>query len=132
MAATITHQEFERQKNLKALGLTILVCAIIFLLMFLVGWTLPQPVQPIADDGIEVNLGNSDQGMGDIAPEVPGEMSNSDETNMQSPKTAATQDVPEEAKEVAENNDNDVPVIHTSPKPEKKPTPAAELPKAKK
>ena len=84
-----THQEFERQKNLKALGLTILICAIIFLLMFLISWTLPQPEQPIADEGIEVNLGNSDQGMGDIAPEIPGEMCNSDETNIQSPKTAA-------------------------------------------
>jgi outer membrane biosynthesis protein TonB len=132
MAVTYTHQEFERQKNLKALGLTIAVCAIIFLLMFLVSWTLPQPEQPIADEGIEVNLGNSDQGMGNIAPEVPGEMSNSDETNIQSPKTAAAQSEPEEEKEVAENNDNDVPVIHTSPKPEKKPVPAAELPKAKK
>src|SRR6476620_5315235 len=109
MVAKYTHQEFERQKNLKALGLTILVCAIIFLLMFLVSWTLPQQEQPIADEGIEVNLGNSDQGMGNIAPEVPGEMSNNDETNIQSSKTASTPDVPEEAKEVAENNDNDVP-----------------------
>src|SRR3954465_34581 len=132
MAATITHQEFERQKNLKALGLTILVCAIIFLLMFLVGWTLPQPEPPIADEGIEVNLGNSDQGMGNIAPELPGEMSNSDETNIESPKTAAAHEEPEESKEVVENNENDVPVIHTSPKPEKKPTPKVELPKAKK
>ena len=132
MTSSYTHQEFERQKNLKALGLTVAVCAIIFLLMFLISWTLPPPEQPIADEGIEVNLGNSDQGMGNIAPEVPGEMSNSDETNIQSPKTAAAQSEPEEEKEVAENNDNDVPVIHTSPKPEKKPTPAAELPKAKK
>lgn len=132
MASSYTHQEFERQKNLKALGLTIAVCAILFLLMFLISWTLPQPEQPIADEGIEVNLGNSDQGLGTIAPEVPGEMSNSDETNIQSPKAAPAQAEPEESKEVVENNDNDVPVIHTSPKPEKKPTPAAELPKAKK
>lgn len=132
MAAINTQQEFERQKNLKALGLTIAVCAIIFLLMFLVSWTLPQQPAPVPDDGIEVNLGNSDQGMGNIAPEVPGEMSNSEETNIQSPKTAAAHDEPEESKEVAENNDNNVPVIHTSPKPQKKPTPAAELPKAKK
>src|SRR4051794_8382547 len=132
MAVTNTHQEFERQKNLKALGLTILVCAIIFLLMFLVSWTLPQPEPPVADEGIEVNLGNSDQGMGNIAPEIPGEMSKSEETNIESPKTASAHEEPEESKEVAENNDNDVPVIHTSPKPEKKPTPKVELPKAKK
>src|SRR4051795_13618819 len=132
MAATNTQQEFERQENLKALGLTILICAIVFLLMFLVSWTLPQPEQPVVDEGIEVNLGNSDQGVGNIAPELPGEMSNSDETNIQSPKAAAAREEPEESKEVAENNDNDVPVIHTSPKPEKKPTPVAELPKAKK
>src|SRR5690348_4706201 len=132
MVSTHTHQEFERQKNLKALGLTIVVCILVFLMMFLISWTLPQPEPPLADEGIEVNLGNSDQGMGDIAPEIPGEMSNNDETDIQSPKTAAAPEEPEESKEVAENNDNDVPVIHTTPKPEKKPTPVAELPKAKK
>jgi len=132
MAASYTHQEFERQKNLKALGLTVLVCAIVLLLLFFVSWTLPQPAPPVVDESIEVNLGNSDQGMGDVAPQIPGEMSNSDETNIQSPKVAAAQQEPEEEKEVAENNDNDVPVIHTSPKPEKKPTAAAEIPKAKK
>src|SRR6478672_6232114 len=123
---------FEREKNIKALGITAGICLAIFLFMFLISWTVPQVTPPVVDEGIEVNLGNSDQGMGNIAPEVPGEMSNSDETNIQSPKAAAAQEEPEESKEVAENNDNDVPVIHTSPKPEKKPTPVAELPKAKK
>lgn len=130
MVSTYTHQDFERQKNWKALGLTLVVCALLFLLLFFIRWTLPAAPQPLADEGIEVNLGNSDQGFGDIAPQLPGEMSGSEETIIQSPKVTATSSEPEEMKEVAENTDNDVPVIHTTAKPEKKPTPAAELPKA--
>ncbi len=132
MQSSYTQQEFEKQKNLKALGITIAICMLLFLLMFLISWTLPQTPPPPMDEGIEVNLGNSDQGSGTIAPQVPGEMSNRDETNIQSPRTAAARNEPEVSKEVADNTENDAPVIRTSPKPEKKPVPAAELPKSNK
>lgn len=116
---------------MKALGLTIAICAALFLLMFLVSWTAPQVPPPAVDNGIEVNLGNSDVGMDTKAPEIPGEMSKSDETNYELPKVAPSRAEPDEVKEVAENNDKDAPEIHTSPKPKKEPKPVAELPKAK-
>lgn len=129
MTATQLHQEFERKKNRQALGLTAVVLGLLFLLMFLVSWTLPQTPPPIADEGIEVNLGNSDQGMGDVAPQVPGEMSKAEETNYEPPKASAARDEPDETKDVAENNEADAPVVRTSPKPKDKPKPEAVLPK---
>ena len=131
MNMSYAEKEFERNKNIKALGLTIAICAALFSLMFLVSWTAPQVPPPVVDDGIEVNLGNADVGMGTKAPEIPGEMSKADETNYQPPKVAASRAEPDEVKDVAENNERHVPEIHTSPKPKKEPKPVAELPKAK-
>ncbi len=71
--AIILEQHFERNKNLQALTATMLICAGIFLLFFFVQWTLPIIEKPIISEGIEVNLGDSETGMGDIAPISPGE-----------------------------------------------------------
>ena len=67
------HQNFERNKNLKALAITLMICGVLFMLFFLVQWTLPIIPPPILEEGIEVNLGNSETGIGDIAPQTPGE-----------------------------------------------------------
>ena len=64
---------FEKEKNLKAGMYTGLVCGALFIIFFFAKWTLPVIAQPIVEEGIEVNLGNSDEGLGDIAPQVPGE-----------------------------------------------------------
>ena len=111
------HAEFERQKNVKALSYTTIITIGIFLL-FLISWTIPQPVPPPIDEGIEVNLGNSETGMGDVPPQIPGEMSNQEQTTVAAPQT--TQAEAETNPEVADNNEADAPVIHTSPKPEVK------------
>lgn len=63
---------FERNKNLKASVITVMVCAGLFLLFFFLQWTLPQIPPPVLDEGIEVNLGNSETGSGDIAPQMQG------------------------------------------------------------
>lgn len=131
MNLSYNEQQFERSKNRKALGITLTICALLFLLMFLISWTAPQTPLPIADNGIEVNLGNSDAGLGNVAPQLPGEMSKEEETNVQPPKAVASHSEPEESKEVADNNEKDVPEIHTSPKPKTQPKPEAIIPKAK-
>ncbi|WP_156522626.1 hypothetical protein [Arachidicoccus ginsenosidimutans] len=107
----------EQTKNLKAAGYTFATCAILISILLLVSWTLPPTPQPPVDNGIEVNLGNSDQGFGDVAPQLPGEPSQDDKQTDNPPPTVASHDEPQTYKEVAENNDNDVPVIKTSPKP---------------
>ncbi len=67
------HPNFERNKNLKALAITLMICGVLFMLFFLVQWTLPIIPPPILEEGIEVNLGNSETGIGAIAPQIPGE-----------------------------------------------------------
>ena len=117
------NEQFEKQKNLKALGLTILITGGLFLFLFLVSFTVPAP-QPVAiDEGIEVNLGNSETGFGTVPPQIPGDLSDAKETNVSPVQT--TQAAAETQREVADNNEPDAPVIHTSPKPEVKKNPAA-------
>ncbi|MBG9378375.1 TonB family protein [Panacibacter sp. DH6] len=117
------HSEFERQKNIKALSYTTIITAAIFLL-FLISWTIPQPAVPIVDEGIEVNLGNSETGLGDVPPQVPGEMSDAEQTTVAAPQT--TQAEAETQPEVADNDEPDAPPVRTSPKPEVKKNPVKE------
>ena len=63
----------EKEKNIKALTYTMIVCGALFLIFFFVKWTLPNVTPPPVLEVIEVNLGNSDQGLGDVAPQMPGE-----------------------------------------------------------
>ena len=83
------HAAFEREKNLKATAYTALICAALFFLFFFLQWTLPQIPPPVLDEGIEVNLGNSETGLGDIAPQLPGTPSNTDQTNVSRPPSSA-------------------------------------------
>jgi TonB family protein len=109
---------FERNKNIKALSYTIIIMGGLFLLFVLMSWTLPLTPPPPVDEGVEVNLGNSDQGFGTVAPQIPGEPAEEQQTNFNPPPSQRAE--AETNPEVAENNDADVPAIHTSPKPEKK------------
>src|SRR5690242_18603190 len=110
--------KYERNKNVKALSYTIIIMGGLFLLFVLMSWTLPLTPPPPVDEGVEVNLGNSDQGFGTVAPQIPGEPAQEQQTNFNPPPSQRAE--AETNPEVAENNDADVPVIHTSPKPEKK------------
>ncbi len=110
--------QFEKEKNFKALGITAMISLLVFMIFFLISWTDPGVIEPITDNGIEVNLGNSDAGFGNNAPMMPGPPSEAVQSNytppVSSPATAETQ------KEVVENNDADAAPINTSAKPEVK------------
>lgn len=84
-----TIQHFERNKNIKAFAYTVLITLLLFLIFFYIEWNIPQTPLPTVDEGIEVNLGNSETGLGDIAPQLPGTPSNAEQTNI-SPPPAAT------------------------------------------
>lgn len=108
----------EKSKNIKALGYTAMTLAALIIALIFASWQLPMPPLPVVDNGIEVNLGNSDQGMGDVAPQLPGDPSTDDQKQTDNPPPmVATETAPKEYKPVVDNNDNDVPVIKTSPKP---------------
>jgi outer membrane biosynthesis protein TonB len=134
---------FEKTKNIKATAYTAFICGGLFLLFFLLQWSLPQMPQPINDEGIEVNLGNSETGLGDVPPQFPGNPSATNETNINqaeaknsiSEQHLSTTEIPAESDEavsaktiasVKKNNsslENKIPkkntseVISTAPKP---------------
>lgn len=65
--------QFEYQKNIRAGSYTLLICVLLSVLFFLIKWNTPSFPVPAVEDGIEVNLGNSDAGSGNDQPFEPGE-----------------------------------------------------------
>jgi outer membrane biosynthesis protein TonB len=65
---------FEAEKNRKAFIYTVIICAIILLLAFIITFRVDKVIPPIAQDLIEVNLGNFDEGFGEEQPLIKGEM----------------------------------------------------------
>ena len=110
-----TEDNFESKKNMRASAWTAFICGLLFLLLILITWTLPAP-PPIPDDqGIEVNLGNSDNGLGTNQPYLPGKPSAQDRQRYTPPKVTA---VEKEAVKDVETNDNDkedAPVVKKPP-----------------
>jgi stage V sporulation protein SpoVS len=98
------NREFESRKNRKAGFYTLLICGSLFLLLFLISWTLPfNPPAPV-EEGLEVNLGNSDQGLGSDQPYLPNDPSKQDQEKYTPPKTAAAT---KEALKDVETDDKD-------------------------
>ncbi|NCI46035.1 hypothetical protein [Sediminibacterium soli] len=139
---------FEKEKNLKASLYTAVICVLLFLLFFFLQWTLPRIPPPDFGEGIEVNLGNSETGSGDVAPQSPGEPSATQETESATPKSSTQSS--EQKVQADAYDDGDAPAIHkpvnkpvakpviepthtarkTNPAPVVNPTPAPPKPKA--
>ena len=62
---------FESNKNAKAGAYTAIIVGILALLFFIVSWTTPPAKEVNQDEGLEVNLGNSETGLGEIQPLLP-------------------------------------------------------------
>jgi hypothetical protein len=137
------HPHFEREKNLKAGLYTFIICGAVFLLFFLLQWSLPQIPPPELSEGIEVNLGNSETGSGDVQPLSPGapspEASNNTSTPQSSGSNAANPDKTETdndatAPPVAPATKDNTKNNKIDPNPTKRavvlPTPPAPKPKA--
>jgi hypothetical protein len=103
---------FEREKNLKAAAYTFIVCAILFIIFFFAKWSLPQIPPPVLEEGIEVNLGNSDEGLGEVAPQIPGEPAAAEEEEPSPPAQSAPSPPMAEEEDIAsdENEADDAPV----------------------
>ena len=81
-------QEFNARKNRKAGFYTLLICGILLVLLFLISWNLPVTAPPV-EEGLEVNLGNSDQGLGNDQAFLPNDPSKQDQEKYTPPKTVA-------------------------------------------
>jgi hypothetical protein len=105
---------FESQKNLKATGYTAALLGLLFVIL-LYSWTLPVEAPPPVEEGIEVNLGNSDKGMGTDQPYLPGKPAAEDKEKYTPPKQAVVEKQPVKDVETDDNNKEDAPVIKHPP-----------------
>lgn len=110
---------FETEKNIKAATYTAIVCALLFIVFFFAKWTLPEIAQPAFEEGIEVNLGNSDEGLGEVAPQIPGEPAAAPEEQPSPPAKSAPSPPIAEEENIASDEDeaDDAPVVNKNPEP---------------
>ena len=108
---------FEAEKNRKAFTYTAAIVAVLLLIAIFWTWKILPPPTPVAQDLIEINLGNFDEGFGTVQPLVKGEKSPGDEpAEQQKPTPAAADNTPAEDLQPDDNKDEDAaPVV----KPEK-------------
>jgi hypothetical protein len=106
---------FELEKNRKAFLYTALIIAVLLLIAIFFKWQLPQNPTKIAEDLIEINLGNFDEGMGTIQPLIKGDKA-PDNSPAEDNTAAASNDEPAKEQPVEDNNDEDAAPIT---KPEK-------------
>ncbi|NML38309.1 hypothetical protein HHL17_13970 [Chitinophaga sp. G-6-1-13] len=120
-------EENNRKKNIQALGVTIGVHALLLVALVFAGFSAPPPL-PDQDLGMEVNLGTSDDGMGDEQPLNPNPPSAATSTPApaESEQPAATEKDNSAPQEVATQDDEEAPEIKKPEKPVEKPK---ELPK---
>lgn len=136
--------EQNKSKNIKAAGITIGVHALLLVALLMVSLNVPPPL-PDQDMGIEVNLGTSDDGMGDEQPlnpnppaaaqpvpstPQPAPAAPADNGNSQELATSDEADAPEVVKQpVKPKNVKPKEIAKTlEPKPEKAPKPKAVAP----
>jgi outer membrane biosynthesis protein TonB len=126
-------EQFESRKNLRATGYTTVVCAVLLILLIGLSWTRPAEPQPVVEEGIEVNLGNSDQGLGKNQPYLPGDPSPQDKEKYTPPKQAVVEKVPVKDVETDDNQKDDEPVVKKAvvTKPDATKIPDKEVTKAK-
>jgi outer membrane biosynthesis protein TonB len=102
---------FESEKNWKATGYTIGICTLLMILLLYVSWTRPVEPVPVVVDSMEVNLGNSDKGLGTDQPYLPGKPSAEDKEKYTPPKQAVVEKEPVKDVETDDNNKEDAPVV---------------------
>lgn len=102
---------FESQKNLKATGYTVGICTLLMIILLYVSWTRPVEPVPVTVDSMEVNLGNSDKGLGTDQPYLPGQPSAEDKEKYTPPKQAVVEKEPVKDVETDDNNKEEAPVV---------------------
>jgi len=73
LEASIINHAFEAEKNRRALMYTIIICGLFLLLAIFYTWPIQVPPIPTTLDLIQINLGNEQEGMGEVQPQVRGD-----------------------------------------------------------
>ena len=102
--------DFEAQKNIRAGGYTAGVMVLLLVILFFIKWSLPVVPPPPIEDGIEVNLGNSDEGFGDDQPMSPESPAPAEQPQYTPPRASST--ASEETRDVeTDDSEEDAPAI---------------------
>lgn len=113
MSDLVNIGQFEREKNVKAAVYTLIVCIILLIIFFFTKWQLPQIAPPAIETGIEVNLGNSDEGLGTVAPQIPGEPAAAKEENVLPPAKSTPSPAAQQENLTGDENETDeAPVVN--------------------
>lgn len=119
------YSNFEAEKNQKAALYTAIVCGVL-LLIFLIVHLPPINIKPpVAEDLIEVNLGNNMEGFGEEQPLIKGEMAPAQDPAPQPQQTAASDD-PAKSIETDDNDKDAAPVTKVEKNDSKKNEPPKE------
>ncbi len=89
--------------------ITLTILAVLFFLFFLIGWTSPTTLQPQPEEGMEVNLGNSDAGLGNDQPFLPGKPAPQEEKQVYTPPKAVETQKEDVKDPLSNDKDEDAP-----------------------
>ncbi len=113
---------FETEKNRKAFIYTASICGALLLLAFMITWPILPPTQALAQDLIEINLGNNEEGFGKEQPLIKGQMSPEAEAPVQSKQAAQVKTQSASATVQPDDNaEEDAAAVTKTEKPVKKP-----------
>ncbi len=107
-----SHEQKERKSRIAAVIGTILFHALMLIALVFLAFRTPLPLP--GEEGVEVNLGYSDEGMGNIQPEVPS----------QAPAAAPPPSQSKTDNQVVTENNDEAPAIEKVKKKVKKPVPS--------
>lgn len=117
---------FEIQKNKKAFSYTAIICGLLLAIAFLFTWPLQIPPTTIAQDLIEINLGNEHEGLGNVQPLVKGDPAPDVPQQKSAAKFSTVHEAPAKEIRADETDDKDAAPITKPVKTNKK---AKNLPK---
>lgn len=109
--ATLSADEFERQKNLQAAIYTAVIAGVLLLMVFLIKFYQPVAFTPPQEEYIEINLGSSDVGSGNDQPQLPGEPAPAQQVAY-TPTAAVPQASSEPVRDIEESADNEAPPVY--------------------
>jgi hypothetical protein len=116
---------FEAEKNKKALMYTVLICGFFLLIAILYTWPMQATPKYVEQDLIDINLGNEEEGMGDVQPLVKGDPAPDNQSiASNTPKVSHGQETPSEPIQADEGDDAEAAPVVKSEKPK---TPAAKV-----
>lgn len=72
-------KEYDQERRKKAFIYTATICAALLILFFIISWKVMPPSVAKVEDLIEINLGNYEEGLGDVQPLVKGQRGQSRE-----------------------------------------------------